>query len=166
MWEEYMKKSPIEPIKNPDKIKNYWLKEIKIVILLSIFGILYNVGMVIRPIYQGKLIDALLYKMNFQKLLELSFIFVFMIFMVQLFRYFKRYYVRQFANRTTATMRLILYNNLLYKKEKELKDENMGSLMTKIISDVDVCVEGMRKSTTEVFDTGVLFLSYLITLLK
>lgn len=161
-----MKKSPIEPIKNPDKIKNYWLKEIKIVILLSIFGILYNVGMVIRPIYQGKLIDALLYKMNFQKLLELSFIFVFMIFMVQLFRYFKRYYVRQFANRTTATMRLILYNNLLYKKEKELKDENMGSLMTKIISDVDVCVEGMRKSTTEVFDTGVLFLSYLITLLK
>ena len=37
--------------------------------------------------------------------------------------------------------------------------------MTKAISDVDVCVEGMRKSTTEVFDTGVLFVSYLITLL-
>ncbi len=86
--------------------------------------------------------------------------------MVQLFRYIKRYYVRQFANRTTATMRFMLYNNILHKKEKELNEENMGSLMTKAISDVDVCVEGMRKSTTEVFDTGVLFISYLITLLQ
>lgn len=161
-----MKKSPIKPIKNPDKIKNYWLKERKTVILLTIFGILYNVGMVARPIYQGKLIDALIDKVSFFSLVKLSLTFILIISMVQCFRYFKRYYVRQFANRTTATMRFMLYNNILHKKEKDLNDENMGSLMTKTISDVDVCVEGMRKSTTEVFDTGVLFLSYLVTLLK
>ena len=61
--------------------------------------------------------------------------------MVQFFRYLKRYYVRQFANATTATMRFMIYNNILHKEEKELNDENMGSLMTKAISDVDVCVE-------------------------
>ena len=161
-----MKKSSIESIKNPDKIKNYWIKEKKTVILLTIFGILYNVGMVARPIYQGKLIDALIGKISFYNLIKLALTFIFVIFMVQLFRYIKRYYVRQFANRTTATMRFMLYNNILHKKEKELSEENMGSLMTKAISDVDVCVEGMRKSTTEVFDTGVLFISYLITLLR
>lgn len=151
-------------IKNPDKIKNYWLKEKKTVILLAIFGILYNVGMVARPIYQGKLIDALIERISFYNLVKLSSTFIFVIFMVQFFRYIKRYYVRQFANRTTAIMRFMLYNNILHKKEKEISEENMGSIMTKTISDVDVCVEGMRKSTTEVFDTGVLFVSYLITL--
>ena len=32
--------------------------------------------------------------------------------------------------------------------------------MTKAIRDVDDCVEGMRKFTTELFDTGVALLSY------
>lgn len=161
-----MKKSSIELVNNPKQIKNYWIKEKKIVILLTIFGVLYNVGMVARPIYQGKLIDALIERLSFYNLVKLALIFIFVIFVVQFFRYIKRYYVRQFANRTTATMRLIIYNNILYKKEKELRKENMGSLMTNIISDVDICVEGMRKFTTEVFDTGVLFISYLITLLN
>ena len=161
-----MRNSPIKAIKNPDKIKNYWIKEKKSVILLTLFGILYDVGMVARPIYQGKLIDALIAKVNFNNLIKLSLTFIFIIGMVQFFRYLKRYYVRQFANATTATMRFMIYNNILHKEEKELNDENMGSLMTKAISDVDVCVEGMRKSNTEVFDTGVLFITYLVTLLQ
>ena len=161
-----MRNSPIKAIKNPDKIKNYWIKEKKSVILLTLFGILSDVGMVARPIYQGKLIDALIAKVNFNNLIKLSLTFIFIIGMVQFFRYLKRYYVRQFANATTATMRFMIYNNILHKEEKELNDENMGSLMTKAISDVDVCVEGMRKSTTEVFDTGVLFITYLVTLLQ
>ena len=161
-----MRNSPIKAIKNPDKIKNYWIKEKKSVILLTLFLILYDVGIVARPIYQGKLIDALIAKVNFNNLIKLSLTFIFIIGMVQFFRYLKRYYVRQFANATTATMRFMIYNNILHKEEKELNDENMGSLMTKAISDVDVCVEGMRKSTTEVFDTGVLFITYLVTLLQ
>lgn len=161
-----MRKSPISPMKNPDKIKNYWLKERKTVVLLTIFGILYNVGMIARPIYQGKLIDALIEKQNLYRLSKLSLTFILVIGLVQFFRYLKRYFVRQFANRTTATMRFMIYNNLIHKSEKELHNENMGNLMTKAISDVDVCVEGMRKSTTEVFDTGVLFITYFITLLN
>ena len=160
-----MIESSTRSIENPNQIKSYWLKEKRTVILLTLFGILYNMGMVARPIYQGKLIDALISKINFYDLLKLVFNFILVIFIVQFFRYFKRYYVRQFANRTTVTMRFMIYNNILNKKEKELVEENMGSIMTKVISDVDVCVEGMRKFTTEVFDTGVLFLSYLVTLL-
>ena len=36
-----------------------------------------------------------------------------------------------------------------------------GELMTKTISDVDDCVEGMRKFTTEIFDTGVALVAML-----
>ena len=52
---------------------------------------------------------------------------------------------------------------LLHKKRAEC--EEVGSLMTKIISDVDACVEGMRKFTTEVFDTGAVMIAYMVMLL-
>ena len=161
-----MNKTHIGPMNNPDKIINYWKKEKVIVLLLSIFGVLYNTGMVLRPIYQGKLIDALINEDSLINLINLSFIYVILISLVQFFRYLKRYYVRQFANRTTATMRFMINNSILFKKGRELKEENMGSLMTKAISDVDVCVEGMRKATTEIFDTGVLLITYIATLLR
>ena len=37
--------------------------------------------------------------------------------------------------------------------------------MTKAISDVDDCAEGMRKFTTEIFDTGVALVGYAVMLL-
>jgi ABC-type multidrug transport system fused ATPase/permease subunit len=52
----------------------------------------------------------------------------------------------------------------MHKSTSELKQENTGDLMTRAISDVELCVEGMRKFTTEVFDTGVLMAVYIITL--
>jgi len=91
--------------------------------------------------------------------------FVALIGMSQLLRYFKRFYIRRFANNTSATMRLMIYNNIMHKSTAELDNENMGNLMTRTISDVDLCVEGMRKFTTEVFDTGVLMAAYVISML-
>ena len=45
-----------------------------------------------------------------------------------------------------------------------LEREGAGELMTKAISDVDDCVEGMRKFTTEIFDTGVALAGYAVML--
>ena len=38
-------------------------------------------------------------------------------------------------------------------------------MLTKAISDVDACAEGMRKFTTEIFDTGVVLVCYIGLLL-
>ena len=46
------------------------------------------------------------------------------------------------------------------KSRAETEKEGAGELMTKAISDVDDCAEGMRKFTTEVIDTGVALLGY------
>ncbi|MEG1458150.1 MAG: ABC transporter ATP-binding protein [Acetivibrio sp.] len=160
-----MKKEKIEPLKEPWKIWNYWKKEAGTVALITLSGILYNVGMLAGPIYQGKMIDSLLQKTQRKEVLLLALLFVFLIFAVQVFRYIKRFYIRRFANRTSAAMRFMIYNGIVYKNPKEMREESLGSLMTKAISDVEACVEGMRKFTTEVFDTGVLLASYFVALL-
>ncbi|MDF2674017.1 MAG: antibiotic transporter ATPase [Clostridiales bacterium] len=160
-----MAKLKIEPIKQPNKIINYWKKEKLVVAYIVIFGLTFNSGTILGPIYQGKLIDSILHGDNLSSVVILAVTFVTLIGLIQLMRYFKRFYIRRFANSTSATMRLMIYNNIMHKSLEELDNENTGNLMTRAISDVDLCVEGMRKFSTEVFDTGVLMASYLISML-
>jgi len=155
----------IRPIYRPDKIINYWKNEKFAVICIVIFGLGYNSATVLGPIYQGKLIDSLVRGDELSAVVLLAFTFVALIAAIQLMRYFKRFYIRRFANSTSATMRFMIYNNILHKSIFELDNENIGNLMTRAISDVDLCVEGMRKFTTEVFDTGVLMVAYYIAML-
>ena len=162
---ETMKKIKIKQIKEPDKIISYWKNEKFIVSLIVLFGLTFNGGTVLGPIYQGKLIDSILKGDDLSSLIILSIKFVMIIGTIQLMRYFKRLYIRRFANNTNAIMRFLIYNNIMNKSIIELDAENTGNLMTRAISDVELCVEGMRKFTTEVFDTGVLMISYLISML-
>ena len=160
-----MSKLKIEPMKQPDKIINYWKKEKFVVACIIIFGLSFNSTIILGPIYQGKLLDSIAGGDYLYSVLLLSATYVALIGAIQILRYFKRFYIRRFANSTSSTMRLMIYNNIMNKSTSELDNENMGNLMTRVISDVDLCVEGMRKFTTEVFDTGVLMISYLITML-
>jgi len=160
-----MKKLKIGPLPQPDKIINYWKKEPVAVAFIIIFGIGYNVSAILGPIYQGKLLDALLRGDSLKAIILLAVSFVLLIAAIQLMRYLKRFYTRRFANSTSATMRLMIYNGIMNKNYIELQQENTGDLMTRALADVDLCVEGMRKFTTEVFDTGVLMSSYFITML-
>ena len=84
---------------------------------------------------------------------------------VQAARFIKRFYVRRFANNINRRMKGMLYANLVRRSRASLEQEGAGELMTKAISDVDDCVEGMRKFTTEVFDTGVALVGYAVMLL-
>lgn len=154
----------IEPIKNPDHIINYWKKEKAIVACIIIFGLSFNSAMILGPIYQGKLIDALTGGKSLSDIVKAALVFVVLILGIQILRYYKRFFIRRFANSTGATMRLMIYHTIMRKSVSELQDENTGDLMTRAISDVELCVEGMRKFTTEIFDTGVLMVSYLITM--
>jgi len=160
-----MIKLTIKPMNGPDKIINYWKKEKFIVTCIVIFGLTFNIATIVGPIYQGKLIDSITYGYNLSSVILLTLTFVLLIAMIQLMRYFKRFYIRRFANSTNATMRLMIYNNIMHKSIEKLDKENIGDLMTRAISDVDICVEGMRKFTTEIFDTGVLMVSYFISML-
>ena len=159
-----MAKIRISPVDQPDHISSYWKREWIIIALVTFSGLLFNGAMSVGPILQGKLIDTVASSGTLSDIMLQAVIFVAVILLIQIIRFFKRYYVRLFANRTGAAMRMMLYNSIMHRSITELTEDRMGDLMTKAVSDVDICVEGMRKGTTEVFDTGVLMISYLISL--
>ncbi|MDD2235025.1 MAG: ABC transporter ATP-binding protein [Desulfitobacteriaceae bacterium] len=133
--------------------------------MVTFSGIFYNIGMIASPYFEGQLAQRL-YDINqgyqdFYSMVRLALTYLAVILIVQIMRSIKRFYVRRFANNTSRNMRHMLYNSLVNMGKDELEKENLGAVMTKAIADVDTCVEGMRKFTTEVFDTGVVLAAYL-----
>ncbi len=157
-------KNKVKPILDkPNRLGSYWLAEWPLCIAITISGILYNCGMLAFPFFQGVLIDGITSK-NEENILRAALLYVATVLFVQSVRSVKRYTVRLFANRISSLMRFNIYDNLLHKDEKELENVAVSSLLTRCFSDCDQCVEGMRKLTTEIFDTGVLFLVYIVYL--
>lgn len=150
-----------------DQIRYYFRKEKWILLIVTVTGILYNAGMVAGPWFEGQMVqylcDILCGDRQAMEMITLVICYVLTILFVQFMRYLKRLFVRKFANHISKCMKMTLYRNLLHRKRDEL--EGAGTMMTKINSDVDACVEGMRKFTTEVFDTGVVMIAYMAMLL-
>ncbi len=131
---------------------------------MTISGLIYNLGLLAGPWFEGKMTGCLVEILRglgqFSDMLVLVLGYVTAIAVVQIARYIKRFYVRRFANNVNRRMKEILYAGLVRKSRASLREEGEGSIMTKAILDVDDCVEGMRKFTTEIFDTGVALAAY------
>lgn len=151
--------------KQSDRMSSYWKKEWKVVALIALTGTIFNAAMSAGPILQGGIIDQILAGAPSGKIALQIVTYVAAICLIQGIRFLKRYYVRVFANRTSAAMRFVVYHNIMNREVASLRGERTGDLMTRGISDVNACVEGMRKATTEIFDTGVLMVSYIIAML-
>lgn len=147
------------------KLSSYIRKEKKILILVTISGLLYNIGLVCGPYLEGLLVQCLYDVLNKIKtssdLIQLSLVYVAIMAFVQIMRAIKRYSVRIFANDINWSMRTSLYHGLLVGDSHQ----QAGQWMTKAIADVDVCSEGIRKFITEIFDTGVVWIGYFVLLI-
>lgn len=147
-----------------DRILSYFQKEWVVLLAVTISGLIYNLGLLAGPWFEGKmtgyLVDILGGIKGFSDMLVLAICYVAAIAVVQVSRYIKRFYVRRFANNVNRRMKRILYGSLIHKSRTELEEEGTGNVLTKAILDVDDCVEGMRKFTTEIFDTGVALAAY------
>ena len=148
----------------PDRVQDYFLAEWKVLLIVTVTGLFYNVGLLARPWFEGqmtgKLVDILTGSAAPRDMGILALSYALTILVVQGNRYFKRFYVRRFANNVSRRMKQVLYAKLVARSRVSLISEGEGSIMTKAIGDVDDCVEGMRKFTTELFDTGVALLAY------
>lgn len=153
---------------NPEFIRSYFRVEWLSLSLVTLSGLLYNVGLLAAPWFEGRLAqclaDILRGTDTIQRMAWLVLAYLAVTLVVQAARFIKRFYVRRFANHINRRMKGILYANLVRQSRRSLEKEGAGELMTKAISDVDDCVEGMRKFTTEVFDTGVALLGYMVML--
>ena len=153
----------------PDRLLTYFKAETWPLAVVTVTGLVYNIGLAFGPVLEGKLAQCLLDIMGgtarWPAMVCLAAVYVGVTVLVQAARYFKRFYVRRFANNVNRSMKRVLYGNLLHTSREELERAGTGNLMTRAISDVDACVEGMRKFTTEVFDTGVALAAYFVLLL-
>ncbi len=152
----------------PNKIGSYFRAEWLPLTLVTIFGLIYNTGLIASPYFEGRLAqclaDILGGNETFAAMAMLVLYYFVITLLVQSARFIKRFYVRRFANNINRRMKGILYANLVRKSRASLEKEGAGELLTKAISDVDDCAEGMQKFTTEVFDTGIALLGYAIML--
>ena len=153
----------------PDRIGSYFRAEWLPLALVTVSGLIYNVGLLAAPWFEGRLAqclaDILGGSETAAKMAMLVLAYIAVTLLVQAARFIKRFYVRRFANNINRRMKGALYANLVRQSRAALEQEGAGELMTKAISDVDDCVEGMRKFTTEVFDTGVALAGYAVMLL-
>ena len=156
-------------LRRADCILSYFAQEKKPLLIVTVTGILYNVGLAAGPLLEGQLVQCLLEILQglaqWPSMLAAAALYVAVTLFVQGMRYLKRFYVRRFANDVNRRMKRVLYNSLVHTPKPELERESVGGMMTRAIADVDACAEGMRKFTTEVFDTGVAMAAYLALLL-
>ena len=147
-----------------DQILYYFKTQWPVLLAVTFSGLIYNLGLLAGPWFEGRmtgcLVDILGGKAGYWDMLVLVTAYVISIAIVQIARYIKRFYVRRFANNVNRDMKEILYRSLVHRSRAELEEEGAGNVMTKAILDVDDCVEGMRKFTTEIFDTGVALAAY------
>lgn len=148
---------------------SYIKKEKRVLLIVTITGLIYNIGLLAGPYLEGKmsatLVNILTNKPIVHSMLFYVGIYILCIFVVQVNRYFKRNYVRIFANNTNKQMKECLYSHLLRLSPLDLQKEGVGNLLTKALSDVDDCSEGMRKFITEIFDTGIALCAYVAMLI-
>ena len=153
----------------PNRVLSYFKAEWRALLIVTVSGLIYNIGLLTGPWFEGTMTGYLVKILNgtgqFSGMLMLVIRFAVVTAVVQISRYVKRFYVRRFANNVNRRMKETLYGSLVKKSRASLREEGEGNIMTKAILDVDDCVEGMRKFTTEIFDTGVALTAYLCMLL-
>ena len=152
----------------PDSIAAYFRLEWLPLTLITLSGLAYNVGLLAGPWFEGRLAQCLADILGGHEtaaaMTALAAGYILVTLLVQAARFIKRFYVRRFANNINRRMKGVLYANLVRQSRGALEKQGAGELMTKAISDVDDCAEGIRKFTTEVFDTGVALAGYIVML--
>ena len=147
-----------------DKISTYFKLNKKSFIIATITGIIFNGLMAFVPIVQGKLIDAYKEQEDVKYIIYFAMAFLAFVIFIQVNRYFKRYYVRDFSNRMVLQMRTVSFQNLITDDIKEFSNTSKGDIMDKNLSDIKDSAEGVRKILTEVYDSVILMLGYLISM--
>ena len=153
-------------MKNKDygRIRTYFILNLHIVIPMCITALLFDGLMCFIPVLEGRTIDSL-NSNDFNIVLKYCIIFFSLVLFVQINRFFKRYLVRVFGNKMALKMRQISLESLFSKDLNYFAVNNTGDILNRNLSDIYDTTEGIRKITTEVFDTFVLLIGYITMML-
>ena len=148
---------------------SYILKYIKLFWIHAAGGVVCNIVVVFGPIFLGKSIDAAILVYQKEAGLELFYLnlaaFLGFSALMQLGRFFKRFYMRETVNLMSCDIRAALLSSLFATPMRELSSEKAGDMMSRMIGDVDQVSDSVRRTITEIWDTVLLMLAYFIACL-
>lgn len=165
MLKEKNKNVKFSPPKEKERLLSYIIKYSKQFLITAVSGILFNSAIILGPIFQGKLLDAAVNSPSITNILNAGISFILVTLSFQIARFFKRYYVRDMANRISGDMRISVTESILHTDLNAIEKKKVGDMMSTTIGDVDIVVEAVRKTITELWDTGVLMLAYFAALM-
>ena len=150
---------------NPNLMLSYVKKYKCRFLITAVSGTIFNSAIVFGPIFQGKLLDSAISSNGLNSIIKTALEFILVTLSFQIARLFKRYYVRDMANRISGDMRISILESILNTDLNSLENQKIGDMMSTTIGDVDIAVEAIRKTITEIWDTGVLMAAYFVALL-
>ena len=129
----------------PDRVLSYFRVEWLPLTLVTVSGLVYNIGLLATPWFEGRLAQCLADILGGSEtaarmaLLVLAYILTILV--VQAARFIKRFYVRRFANNINRRMKGILYANLVRQSRTAL--EQAAGPAQSAVHAVFLCVRGM-----------------------
>lgn len=117
-----------------DKVSTYFKLNKKSFIIATITGVILNSLMALVPIVQGKLIDEYEKQADAKYIIYFALSFLAFVIFIQSNRYFKRYYVRDFANRMVLQMRTVSFDNMIKDNIEDFSITSKGDIMNKKFS--------------------------------
>lgn len=149
-------------MKHYNKIRYYFYYLWGILVLLTITGILYDSLMSFIPRIQGNAINSIK-QQNTDLIIKSALIFLGLTIFVQINRFLKRYLVRVFSNKMNYLMRNKCFNHMLSLDMAFYEQNKVGDILNKNTTDISDTCESIRKLTTEIFDTVILMIGYIVS---
>lgn len=149
-------------MKHYNKIRYYFYYLWGILVPLTITGILYDSLMSFIPRIQGDAINSIK-QQNTDLIIKSSLLFLGLTIFVQINRFLKRYLVRVFSNKMNYLMRNKCFNHMLSLNMTFYEQNKVGDILNKNTTDISDTCESIRKLTTEIFDTVILMIGYIVS---
>lgn len=149
-------------MKHYNKIRYYFYYLWVILVPLTITGILYDSLMSFIPRIQGDAINSIK-QQNTDLIIKSALIFLGLTIFVQINRFLKRYLVRVFSNKMNYLMRNKCFNHMLSLDMAFYEQNKVGDILNKNTTDISDTCESIRKLTTEIFDTVILMIGYIVS---
>ena len=112
----------------PDRVSSYFRAESGVLAVITVTGLLYNIGLVAGPWFEGQMTETLarilLGENSFSVMVSLAAGYIAVIAAVQGLRFLKRFYVRRFANKVNRRMKRVLYGALVRSDREDLERGN------------------------------------------
>ena len=149
-------------MKHYNKIRYYFYYLWGILVPLTITGILYDSLMSFIPRIQGDAINSIK-QQNTDLIIKSALIFLGLTIFVQINRFLKRYLVRVFSNKMNYLMRNKCFNHMLSLDMAFYEQNKVVDILNKNTTDISDTCESIRKLTTEIFDTVILMIGYIVS---